>query len=141
MGYMQNQQEIHEAICAADDALEALRRADRSLSSAGNWGIWDMFGGSFLSTMMKHGKMDDAQREIEQARACLRRFSREVADVSGVEALDLDVGGFLQFADYFFDGFVADWMVQSKIRSAQQQLRQAIRQVERIRSKLWSMLG
>ena len=34
MGYMQNQQEIHEAICAADDALEALRRADRSLSSA-----------------------------------------------------------------------------------------------------------
>ena len=64
-----------------------------------------------------------------------------MADVSGVEALDLDVGGFLQFADYFFDGFVADWMVQSKIRSAQQQLRQAIRQVERIRSKLWSMLG
>ena len=141
MGYMQNQQEIHEAICAADDALEALRRADKSLSSAGNWGIWDMFGGGFLSTMIKHGKMDDAQREIEQARACLRRFSREVADVSGVEALDLDVGGFLQFADYFFDGFVADWMVQSKIRSAQQQLRQAIRQVERIRSKLWSMLG
>ena len=99
MGYMQNQQEIHEAICAADDALEALRRADRSLSSASSWGLWDMFGGGFLSTMMKHGRMDDAQREIEQARACLRRFSREVADVSGVEALDIDVGGFLQFAD------------------------------------------
>ena len=64
MGYLQNQQEIHEAICAADDALEALRRADRSLSSASSWGLWDMFGGSFLSTMMKHGKMDDAQREI-----------------------------------------------------------------------------
>ena len=60
MGYMQNQQEIHEAICAADDALEALRRADRSLSSASSWGLWDMFGGGFLSTMMKHGKMDDA---------------------------------------------------------------------------------
>ena len=141
MGYMQNQQEIHEAICAADDALEALRRADRSLSSAGNWGIWDMFGVGFLSTMMKHGKMDEAQREIEQARACLRRFSREVADVSGVEALDLDVGGFLQFADYFFDGFVADWMVQSKIGKGRKQVQQAIRQVERIRSKLWSMLG
>ena len=141
MGYMQNQQEIHEAICAADDALEALRRADRSLSSASSWGLWDMFGGGFLSTMMKHGKMDDAQREIEQARACLRRFSREVADVSGVEALDIDVGGFLQFADYFFDGFVADWMVQSKIGKGRKQVRQAIHQVERIRNKLWSMLG
>ena len=58
-----------------------------------------------------------------------------------MEALDIDVGGFLQFADYFFDGFVADWMVQSKIGKGRKQVQQAIRQVERIRNKLWSMLG
>ena len=133
--------EIDEAIVAGKRAITALDRAESALSGARSFGIWDMFGGGFLSTMMKHGRMDDAQREIEQARACLRRFSREVADVSGVEALDIDVGGFLQFADYFFDGFVADWMVQSKIGKGRKQVQQAIHQVERIRNKLWSMLG
>ena len=58
-----------------------------------------------------------------------------------MESLEIDVGGFLQFADYFFDGIVADWMVQSKIQKGRKQVQQAIQQVERIRSKLWSMLG
>ena len=51
------------------------------------------------------------------------------------------MGDFLRFADFFFDGFIADWMVQSKIRKGQQQVRQAIRRVEDIRRQLWAMLG
>lgn len=141
MNYMQNQQEIHEAIKAADDALIALRSADRSLSSAGGWGIWDMFGGGFFSAIMKHGKIDQAQREIEEACAALRRFRDELADVGESLAYDMEVGDFLRFADYFFDGFVADWMVQSKIRQNQRQVQDAIRRVEEIRARLWSMLG
>lgn len=138
---MHNQKEIHEAINAADDALIALRNAEKSLSSAGNWGIWDMLGGGMISTFFKHDKINRAQEELEEARNRLRIFRNELADLGSTADFDLDVGGFLRFADYFFDDFFSDWMVQSKIRKGQQQVHQAIRQVEDIRAGLWKMLG
>ena len=60
MGYIQNPQEIHEAINAADDALDALRHADSCLASAGNWGILDMLGGDFFASLFKHSKLEQA---------------------------------------------------------------------------------
>ena len=60
----------------------------------------------------------------------------ELRDVEEIPEFNLDVGDFLTFADYFFDGFLADVMVQSRIRDAQAQVADAIRQVERIRDQL-----
>ena len=40
--------------------------------------------------------------------------------------LRMEIGGFLSFADFFFDGFVADYLVQSKIASARKQVEDAI---------------
>lgn len=140
MSIMRNQQEIHEAINAADDALIALRNAENSLSSAGNWGIWDIMGGGFLSTFFKHNKMDQAQRELDEARRALQRFRNELADLGRTADFNLDVGGFLRFTDYFFDDIFSDLMVQSKIRQGQQQVQQAIHQIEGIRQQLWNMV-
>ena len=135
------EQEIHEAIAAADDALHALECAGKSLGSAGNWGLFDMFGGGFLVNIFKHSKLNQAQKELEEARAALHRFGSELADVDRSVDLQINIGEFLRFADYFFDSFIADWMVQSKIRDAQKQVDQAIDKVDNIRRRLWSMLG
>ena len=56
--------------------------------------------------------MDQAKRNMEQAKYDLRNFSRELNDVNMVCNLNIDTGDFLSFADYFFDGFVVDWVVQ-----------------------------
>lgn len=40
--------------------------------------------------------------------------------------LRMEIGDFLSFADFFFDGFVADYLVQSKIASARKQVEDAI---------------
>ena len=48
----------------------------------------------------------------------------------------LNCGDFLTFADFFWDGVVADWLVQSKINEARSQVEQAIPQVEQILSNL-----
>ena len=82
--YMENQnqeQEIREAIQAADYALQCLDRAESHLNSASNWGIIDMLGGGLLTTMVKHSKMDDAAADLNEARDALQRFSRELQDV------------------------------------------------------------
>ena len=46
--------------------------------------------------------------------------------------LHVEVEGFLKFADFFFDGIVADYLVQSKIENAKKQLNDAVYQVESI---------
>ena len=126
--------ERQEAIDAGERALDSLYGVRKDLESAGNWGLLDMFGGGMFTTFVKHSKMNDAQRYMERAKRDLAAFSRELADVS--ETLNINSGDFLTFADYFFDGFVADMMVQSRIRDAQRQVDDAIYRVESILSRL-----
>ena len=128
--------EMKEALDAGERALSSLRKAQEKLNSAGNWGLFDMFGGGLFSTIMKRSKMDDAQQLMEAAKSDLKRFQRELKDVNIPLDLRMEVGSFLSFADFFFDGFVADYLVQSKISEAKEQVSDAIIRVEQILNEL-----
>ncbi len=130
--------EIREAIDAGERALLSLRDAKNSLRSARGWGIVDMLGGRGLSGLIKHVKIGDARNSLSQAKADLTYFSRELADVRDIKGLDIEIGDFLTFADFFFDGFLADIMVQSKIRQAQDKVDDAINRVEYLLNRLRS---
>ena len=121
MGY-DIEKEKREAIEAGRRALNSLQAAKENLNSAKNWGLVDMFGGGFFTTMLKHSRIDQAKRNMEQAKYDLRNFSRELNDVNMVCNLNIDTGDFLSFADYFFDGFVVDWVVQDRINNAKRQV-------------------
>ena len=133
------EKEKREAIDAGNRALNSLRTARENLNSAKNWGLVDMFGGGFFSTMLKRSKMSQAKQEMEQAKYDLRNFSKELNDVSMMCDLNIDTGNFLSFADYFFDGFVVDWMVQDRINTARRQVDEAIRRTESIVNQLQPM--
>ena len=135
-GVYDRNKEIREAIRAGERALDSLKEANRQLNSAGNWGLVDIFGGNTISGLMKHMKVNNASRCVDDARRDLATFRDELGDIRDVENLNIDIDGFLTFADFFFDGFVADIFVQSKIRKGQQQVREAIRRVEDIVSQL-----
>ena len=128
--------EMKEAMDAGERALTSLRNAQVKLNSAGNWGLFDMFGGGLFSTIMKRSKMDDAQQLMEAAKSDLKRFQRELKDVNIPLDLRMEVGSFLSFADFFFDGFVEDYLVQSKISEAKEQVSDAIIRVEQILNEL-----
>lgn len=130
--------ETREAVAAADDALYHLQRARKCLGSAGNWGLLDIFGGNIVSGLMKHGRMAEAEREVGEAKHSLQKFSRELRDVEGYSAIHIN--DFLTFADFFFDGVIMDWLVQSKISNAKRQCDDAIRQVEQIKARLEDIL-
>ena len=138
---MNNEQEIREALQAADTALFHLRQAQRQLRSARNWGLYDLFGGGFFSTLIKHSKMNRARNEVEAARDAVCRFSRELSDVAGSAQFEMDTDDFLSFADYFFDGFMADYMMQNRIGRARDQVDNAIVRISRIRDQLSRQLG
>ena len=137
---MDRYQEIREAIEAADVALAHLKSAQRYLDSAGSWGVWDLLGGGFFSTLVKHDKMEEAQRQLGLAKTAVKRLSRELRDVQQAVDIPLETGDFIHFADLFFDGFLSDWLVQSRIREAERQVEDAIRQITAIRRDLQVML-
>ena len=130
--------EIREAIEAGERALRSLKEARSSLGSARGWGMVDLFGGRGLSGLIKHVKIGDARSSLNRAKADLDRFSRELSDVREIQGLDIEIGDFLTFADFFFDGFLADIMVQSKIRQAQDQIDYAIDRVQSMLGRLRS---
>ena len=100
MGY-DIEKEKREAIEAGQRALSSLRTAEENLNSAKNWGLVDMFGGGFFSTMLKHSKMDQARQNMEQAKYDLRNFSRELNDVNMACNLKINTGDFLSLQIIF----------------------------------------
>ena len=100
MAEMDYRREINEATYAGQEALRCLEQAKDCLSSAGNWGIVDMLGGGMITTFIKRSKMRDADALVQQARAALKRFQRELMDVDNIPEFHIQTGDFLTFADF-----------------------------------------
>lgn len=131
--------EVGEAVQAGRNALWSLERAKESLHSAGNWGLVDLFGGGFLTDMMKHSKIGDAKGAMEDARTQLMIFQKELRDVRVPMDFRMEISNFLSFADFFFDGLVADYLVQKKIREAEEQVNDAIHYVQHLIQRLGTL--
>ena len=130
---MDNGKERQEAIFAGERALDSLTEAREQLRKARNWGIYDLLGGGFLSTLIKHSKIDNARSCIERAKYDLKAFNRELRDVS--MELNVDIGDLLTFFD-FMDSFLADLLVQSRISDAASKIDSAIYKVRDILRRL-----
>ena len=77
-----------------------------------------------------------AGRCVEDAKVDLRKFQKELSDVQGLDYINVDVGEFMAFADFFLDGFIVDFMVQQKISDARRQVNSAITRTEFLLSQL-----
>lgn len=111
--------ELQEAEEAAQEVMQSLEDLLGTLNSAANWGVWDMLGGGLISTAIKHSKIDDAREQIIVVQRNLNRLERELTDIKIYADLGIDIGGLASFADYFFDGLITDWVVQSRINEAE----------------------
>ncbi|WP_100408017.1 AAA family ATPase [Bacillus solitudinis] len=128
--------EYDEALSAGKQARGSLERALESLHKAQGWSTWDMIGGGAISTAIKHSHMDDSRDEIHQAQRELRLFQEELQDVNNHAKANLDIGGFLTFADYFFDGFIVDWFVHGHIQDSHEHASTTLKQTNDILNKL-----
>ncbi|QGQ99177.1 hypothetical protein EHS13_32025 [Paenibacillus psychroresistens] len=128
--------ELQEAVCAGELVQKSLDQAEDCLRSARNWGTYDMLGGGMISTAIKHGRMDDAQGHIRIAQNRLRQFAKELKDVQVLISSDLEISGLLKFSDFFFDGLIADWMVQGRINDSLESVTDKLKEIGRLVSQL-----
>ncbi len=122
--------ELEEARKAGANAEMALQQVESSLNSAAGWGTWDMLGGGLIATAMKHSRIDDARNQVHYAQQALARFHRELKDVQAhIQLPSVQLDGFTRFADFFFDGLLMDWVVQSRINESLRSIQNARGQV------------
>lgn len=134
-----NLAEIQEAISVGNGALEYLENAIDCLGSAAGWGTWDIFGGGIISDLAKHSYIDDAKIHIEQTQMLLRRFKTELIDIRIDSDITIETDDFARFADFFFDGLIADWFMQSRIQNSSESVYNVKCQVQDIMDKLAAM--
>jgi len=130
--------ELDEAIDAGNRVLDGLDHAIASLKSAGGWGVWDLLGGGIVATAVKHSRIDDARASIHRVQELLWRFRRELGDVEADPDVGVDLSSFEAFADYFFDGLIVDWIVQSRIESS---LEKAVRMRDTVQQVMEDLHG
>ena len=122
--------EIDEAINAANDALYHLTNAYEYLKKSKNWGLADIFGGGGIVSLIKNGKVREAQREMTIAKESLEVLSNELRDVDMYLDDDLDPTGLLGIADTVFDNFGLDILAQTRINRSLKDVERLINTVE-----------
>jgi hypothetical protein len=114
---------IDEAIRAAHDAVQALWVATERLGSAGSWSTYDTWlGGGIIGSMVKHDRLDQAQRAASYAESRLAVLRSDLADVGvGAEvAPELSLDRTMRFVDIWFDNLVTDLAVGQRISRAKE---------------------
>lgn len=124
--------ERQEAIEAGNKALDSLYIARDYLDKAKSWGIYDIFAGGFISSMIKHNRMKDAKSYIEDAKRDLMVFQKELRDLRDINNIDLETDDFLGFADVLFDNIFTDIFMQRRIDEALRKVEKTIWEVEYI---------
>jgi len=129
------EKEIEEVIEIINDAILHLDRALSKISTASDWGLYDtLCGGGCLSSLIKQGNMDDANREMVLANKSIEKLKEEIKDVENVDTIE--VSELLSFMDAFFDNIFSDIMVQNKIAVAERNCRKARNQLVNLRKEL-----
>ncbi len=131
--------EIKEALLAGNSALSAANAAQDELQKASKLATWDMLGGGLLVDMNKHEALDRAQLEVVDLQNRLRRFRTELYDVNLSADFHVNLDGFTQFADWFFDGLFVDWTVSDQISRSQKQVTDVSDQLQQVLSRLRKM--
>jgi len=133
--------ELNEAIGASNAVKRKTTSALSELKDAKNLGVWDMMGGGLLVTMAKRDHMSTAQNIINELNYSLKTLSKELSDVNMSMTSNIDIANYMGFADYFFDGFFMDMMVQDKINGALDKLSRLDSNIDDTSRKLRSQLN
>lgn len=135
-----NREILGKALPMVREAAYQLERAQDMLDSARNWGVWDMLGGGLFTTLIKHGKADDANACIRQAARLMERVERLLPETYVGEA-PVDEGGFGRVADVVFDGFFTDLYMQGRLKDQRRAVDEMLSRVRRVERELVRAAG
>ncbi|WP_055078305.1 hypothetical protein [Lagierella massiliensis] len=121
---MDRKKELQEARDAADIVIEKIDRAMDSLDSAEFWGMWDIFGGDFFSSLKKRNKIEEANEYINDITDSVKVLDKELKDVDMVLPEEISNTMSDRTFDIWLDNIFTDLRVQDEIKEAMSELRE-----------------
>ena len=109
--------ETREAIAAVDHASTAVDSALDELQSAASWGTWDVIGGGWLASSIKHGHVDTAIERLQAVNSAMVAVQHELGQVATAVDLPtgLEAGSGARTLDVWFDNLFSDIRMQGRI--------------------------
>lgn len=121
---MDRKKELQEAKDAANKIIEKIDRAMDYLDSAEFWGMWDIFGGDFLSSWSKRNKIEEANECIKDIVDSVKVLNKELKDVDMVLPEEISNTMSDRTFDIWLDNIFTDLRVQEEIKEAMKELRE-----------------
>lgn len=121
---MDRKKELQEAKDAANKVIEKIDRAMDSLDSAEFWGMWDIFGGDFFSSLKKRNKIEEANEYINDITDSVKVLDKELKDVDMVLPEEISNTMSDRTFDIWLDNILTDLRVQEEIKDAMEDLRE-----------------
>ena len=92
---------------------------------------------SFISSFIKHSKLDDAEVKLNRLRNSLKRFSSELDDVRVYCNIDnVNCDELTKMFDIFFDNIFVDIYTLSRINDSKREIENIKEETERIVKQL-----
>ena len=130
--------ELEQAVHAGKSALWTTKAIIEKLQNAKSWGTFDLVGGGLISDIAKHGNLDDASQLTCTLQRQIHSFQKELSDISIRADISVQISDFMKFADFAFDGLIADWLVLDRINDSlfqaqktRDEISSAVRQLEK----------
>ena len=121
---MDRLKELQEAKDAANKIIEKIDRAMDYLDSAEFWGMWDIFGGDFFSSLKKRNKIEEANECIKDIVDSVKVLNKELKDVDMVLPEEISNTMNDRTFDIWLDNIFTDLRVQEEIKDAMKELRE-----------------
>lgn len=134
-----NLKEINDVQKIIDEILSLIAEAETKFNKARNWGFFDILGGGFITDLFKHSNLDSASDIMNKINYLLKDLQRELDEVVTPTDFSMNTNTFASFADFIFDGVLADAYMQSKIMSSLKELKNLRSTLLNLKSKLSSL--
>ena len=136
-----SRKEIYDVKDILNELIPLTEEAMGKFRSARNWGFFDILGGGFLTNLIKHSKIGSARDIMARINTLLGALQRELKDIVIPTDFNMDSASFATFADFVFDGFLADVYMQSKIMSSLNQVEELHRRLLILDDKMNQLLA
>ena len=132
--------ELDRAIDTGREVFYCLKRAEEKLNKASGWGAIDLVWANFITSSLKHRRIAEANREIEQARVYLEALNHQLGKTVLPDNLNVHVNEISRIADVWFASRVMDVYFQDKINDAldgiekaKSQVKQVVKEMKKVR--------
>lgn len=114
--------ELLDVKVQGEKVLTLIDQALAKIDSARNWGLFDLFAGGMMSSLVKRGRMKESNQLMQEIEQALVRLQKEYGEVELKLPIKFRLDIASEMGDVWFDNVFSDLSVQNNLNESKEQL-------------------